>query len=226
MLTTKITTIADKTRKLTGLTNKMTLDEIAANMDLIKTDPILQDKSIEITENGTTNIVADEGYDGLNNVDVTVNVEGKEDLTEELEIYNNELVEQETTLEDIVNALQNKIAGGGDSINTLINLAANDNWYNKGWESGGWNNYYVFEKQDSPDNYRPSSPIKVVGGETLYLSKALVLIYDDSAKTNDTSKNLIVTVPEGATRLGARTFASDFSTFNPDDYIISRTPIE
>lgn len=74
MLTTKITTIADKTRKLTGLTNKMTLDEIAANMDLIKTDPILQDKSIEITENGTTNIVADEGYDGLNNVDVTVNV--------------------------------------------------------------------------------------------------------------------------------------------------------
>ena len=36
----------------------------------IVTDPILQDKSIEITENGTTTITADEGYDGLNNVDV------------------------------------------------------------------------------------------------------------------------------------------------------------
>lgn len=35
---------------------------------------LLQDKSIEITENGTTNIVADEGYDGLNSVEVTTNV--------------------------------------------------------------------------------------------------------------------------------------------------------
>lgn len=40
--------------------------------------PILQDKSVEITENGTTTITADKGYDGLNNVDVTVNVEGGE----------------------------------------------------------------------------------------------------------------------------------------------------
>ena len=39
-------------------------------------EPNLQDKSIEITENGTTNIVADEGYDGLNNVEVIANVEG------------------------------------------------------------------------------------------------------------------------------------------------------
>lgn len=34
----------------------------------------LQDKSVEIIENGTTNITADEGYAGLNNVEVTVNV--------------------------------------------------------------------------------------------------------------------------------------------------------
>lgn len=75
-LTEKIIAIADKTRELTGLTNKMTLEEIPSNMNLIKTKPNLQDKTIEITENGTTNIKADEGFDGLNNVDITVNVEG------------------------------------------------------------------------------------------------------------------------------------------------------
>lgn len=38
----------------------------------------LQDKTIEITENGTTNIVADEGYDGLNSVEVITNVSSGE----------------------------------------------------------------------------------------------------------------------------------------------------
>ena len=75
-LTDKIVKIADKTRKLTGLTTKMTLDEIASNMDLIKANPILQDKSIEITENGTQTITANEGYDGLNSVEVVTNVAG------------------------------------------------------------------------------------------------------------------------------------------------------
>lgn len=37
---------------------------------------LLQDKLVEITENGTTNIVADEGYAGLNSVEVTTNVGG------------------------------------------------------------------------------------------------------------------------------------------------------
>ena len=35
----------------------------------------LQDKSITITENGTQNITFDEGYDGLNSVEVTTNIE-------------------------------------------------------------------------------------------------------------------------------------------------------
>ena len=48
-----------------------------------KPDPTLQDKTIEITENGTTNIVADEGYDGLNNVSVTTNVEANGGYTPE-----------------------------------------------------------------------------------------------------------------------------------------------
>ena len=40
----------------------------------VYTPPTLQDKSIEIIENGTTNITADEGFDGLGNVEVNTNV--------------------------------------------------------------------------------------------------------------------------------------------------------
>ena len=44
----------------------------------VYTPPNLQDKSITITENGTQNITADSGYDGLGNVEVSVRVEGGE----------------------------------------------------------------------------------------------------------------------------------------------------
>ena len=37
--------------------------------------PVLQDKEVEITENGETTITADSGYDGLSSVDVTTNVQ-------------------------------------------------------------------------------------------------------------------------------------------------------
>ena len=74
--------------------------------------PNLQDKSITINENGTQNITFDDGYDGLNQVDVTIEVEGKEDLTEELNTYNTELTEQEVTINDIVEALKGKASGG------------------------------------------------------------------------------------------------------------------
>ena len=57
--------------------NNITLDSI---LETINTLPevkeiVLQDKAIEITENGTQTITADEGYDGLNNVSVTTNIE-------------------------------------------------------------------------------------------------------------------------------------------------------
>lgn len=38
--------------------------------------PTLQSKEVTITENGTTNVTADEGYDGLSNVGITTNVGG------------------------------------------------------------------------------------------------------------------------------------------------------
>lgn len=44
--------------------------------------PTLQDKSVTITENGTTNVTADTGYDGLSEVEVTTNVSGGADLSD------------------------------------------------------------------------------------------------------------------------------------------------
>lgn len=37
-------------------------------------DPVLQDKSIEITENGSQMVMADEGYDALNSVEITTKI--------------------------------------------------------------------------------------------------------------------------------------------------------
>ncbi len=53
-----------------------TFTALTPKVGKIVTDPILQDKTIEITENGTQTITADEGYNGLNNVSVTTNVSG------------------------------------------------------------------------------------------------------------------------------------------------------
>lgn len=50
------------------------LDYEGANVNVTFT-PNLQDKSITITENGTQNITADSGYDGLGNVEVITNIE-------------------------------------------------------------------------------------------------------------------------------------------------------
>lgn len=72
----------------------------------VYTPPNLQDKEITINENGTHNIVADEEYDGLNQVSVTVNA--IEDLTEELNTYDTELTEQETKMADVIELLQTK----------------------------------------------------------------------------------------------------------------------
>lgn len=51
-----------------------TFTSLTPKVGKIVTKPILQDKTIEITENGIINIVADEGYDGLYNVSVNTNV--------------------------------------------------------------------------------------------------------------------------------------------------------
>ena len=68
--------------------------------------PNLQDKELTINENGTHKITADDEFDGLNEVSVTVNA--IEDLTEELNTYDTELTEQETKIADVIELLQTK----------------------------------------------------------------------------------------------------------------------
>lgn len=54
------------------------IDDFADLIDAIQTGggrPNLQSKSVSITTNGTTNVVADSGYDGLSSVEVNVSVE-------------------------------------------------------------------------------------------------------------------------------------------------------
>lgn len=100
--------------------------------DEVKVNAIsLQDKRITINENGTHNIVADEGYTGLNQVSVTV--DAIEDLGEELETYNTELTEQETTIDNIIEMLKSKgmdnkeevviNANTEEDVNNIINQA-------------------------------------------------------------------------------------------------------
>lgn len=78
--------------------------------------PHLQDKELTINENGTQNITADEGYNGLGQVNVTVNA--IEDLTEELDTHDAKLTKQETTIYNIAETLKNKAisSGGGDEM--------------------------------------------------------------------------------------------------------------
>lgn len=56
-------------------TGNETFTQLTPLVGKIVTDPILQDKSITITKNGNITIKPDEGYDGLNSINVIVNIE-------------------------------------------------------------------------------------------------------------------------------------------------------
>lgn len=83
-LTDKLTNIANAIRAKTETTEPMTLDEMPTKIANIETksEPNLQDKIIEITENGTQTITADEGYDGLKSIQLIINVTDEEEVTE------------------------------------------------------------------------------------------------------------------------------------------------
>ena len=84
----------------------------------VDVEPTLQDKQVTITENGTQNITADEGFDGLSNVEITTNA--IENLTEELNEYDSTLTTQEVTIDDITKALRNKVlSSGGIKLNVF-----------------------------------------------------------------------------------------------------------
>ncbi len=100
--------------------------------DEVTVEPInLQDKKLTLNENGVYNIKADEEYSGLNNVEVTL--DAIEDLDAELNTYNEELTEQTTTIEDIVETLKGKGIIGAKELNVLPSKEAQviEGIYNK-----------------------------------------------------------------------------------------------
>lgn len=95
----------------------------------VDTTPNLQDKSIIINENGITTVKADEGYDGLNNVEVSV--DAIEDLEEEITTYNNELSEQEEQLTNIIQSLKNKAGNKTPEVGFVVNECDGDGYATK-----------------------------------------------------------------------------------------------
>lgn len=69
----------------------------------------LQNKELTLNKNGIYTIVADDNYSGLSEVEVTL--DAIEDLDSELNTYQEELTEQETTVEELNELLQTKGIG-------------------------------------------------------------------------------------------------------------------
>ena len=74
-----LTDVATSIRTKKGTTNKITPKDFDTEIESIQSGggtPNLQEKSITIEENTTTEIVADSDYEGLSKVSVTTNVAG------------------------------------------------------------------------------------------------------------------------------------------------------
>lgn len=72
-----LTDVADSIRTKKGTTDTILASNFDTEIESIETGstPNLQSKSITITENGTQTITPDEGYDGINNIEVNTDVE-------------------------------------------------------------------------------------------------------------------------------------------------------
>ena len=86
-LTNFLTDVATSIRTKKGTTNKIAPKDFDTEIESIQSGggtPNLQEKSVTITENTTTEIIADSDYDGLSKVSVTTSVPGSsgEGLTE------------------------------------------------------------------------------------------------------------------------------------------------
>ncbi len=73
-LTNFLTDVADSIRSKTGKTDQIPCEDFDTEIESISGGATLQTKSVTITENGTTNITPDTGYDGMRSVNVTTNV--------------------------------------------------------------------------------------------------------------------------------------------------------
>lgn len=71
---TDLVNIANAVRSKNGTSNTYYVSELGTAVQNIQTAPSLQAKEVNITANGTTNVAADAGYDGLSGVTVNTSV--------------------------------------------------------------------------------------------------------------------------------------------------------
>ena len=75
---TSLASVADAIREKGGTSDALVFpDGFVSAISAIQTgvaEPVLQEKTVTYTSNGTATITPDEGYDGLSSVDVTVDV--------------------------------------------------------------------------------------------------------------------------------------------------------
>lgn len=105
--------VANAIRGKNGTTNTYKVNQLASAVSNLQSSPNLQSKELTITSNGTTIITADNGYDGLENVKVGVDVAGSSGggfsatfpstATNWNEQYNCVLLKADGTILDITN---------------------------------------------------------------------------------------------------------------------------
>lgn len=113
--------IANSIRAKKGTTDKIKAEDFANEIGDIPAPvpPNLQDKSIEITENGTTSVSADEGFDGLNNVKIVTSVSGSDNeynSTFDGSLVTSNIVTSNTS--KILNSLITEVNFKGENIGT------------------------------------------------------------------------------------------------------------
>ena len=152
-----LTDVADSIRTKKGTTNKIPASNFDTEIEGIETGsvPNLQSKSIAITENGTQNVTADEGYDGLSNVSLNIEVS---DIGEPNYITDG-LIALFDISSPIINNKWNNIVG--DDYITAVYVGGGSDYFDYFLKNPiGLNNTYFIS---SKDYYKQGYTIEVVG---------------------------------------------------------------
>lgn len=117
----KLDGLADAIKAKAGTTQNMTIDEMVSAVKTLSADSgaggnvTLQEKTIEITKNGTITITPDAGYDGFSKLVLTINV-----AIEQLEAPTNVTVNAAAlTFDSVENAEKYALLVDGVEITTI-----------------------------------------------------------------------------------------------------------